>query len=113
MNFQKNFLLLWVIFVLLDPDPLTRLNPDPIRIQIRNLVFRPPMGGSAIGRGAGGGYPIGEYGIGGGAPMGRGGGGGYPMGEYNSSLGEKPGKARFLVMILTVYCAFLSFCSIF
>jgi hypothetical protein len=35
MNFQKNFLLFWVIFALLDldpdsdPDPLTRLNPDP------------------------------------------------------------------------------------
>jgi hypothetical protein len=25
----KIFLLLWVIFALLDPDPLTRLNPDP------------------------------------------------------------------------------------
>jgi hypothetical protein len=24
---------LWVIFALLDPDPLTRLNPDPIRIR--------------------------------------------------------------------------------
>jgi hypothetical protein len=34
----KTFLLLWVIFALLDPDPdpLTRLNPDPIRIRIRN-----------------------------------------------------------------------------
>jgi hypothetical protein len=30
------FLLLWVIFVLLDPDPLSRLNTDPIRIRIRN-----------------------------------------------------------------------------
>ncbi len=29
------FLLLWVIFALLDPDPLTRINPDPIRIRIR------------------------------------------------------------------------------
>jgi hypothetical protein len=37
MNCKKN-LLLWVIFALLDPDPdpLTRLNPDPIRIRIRN-----------------------------------------------------------------------------
>ncbi len=37
MNFKKKFLL-WVIFALLDPnpDPLTRLNPDPIRIRIRN-----------------------------------------------------------------------------
>jgi hypothetical protein len=26
---------LWVIFALLDPDPLTRLNPDPIQIRIR------------------------------------------------------------------------------
>ncbi len=32
----KKFLLLWVFFALLDPDPLTRLNPDPIRIRIRN-----------------------------------------------------------------------------
>ncbi len=32
----KNVLLLWVIFAFLvpDPDPLTRLNPDPIRIRI-------------------------------------------------------------------------------
>jgi hypothetical protein len=29
MNFYKFFLLLWVIFALLDPDPLTPLNPDP------------------------------------------------------------------------------------
>jgi hypothetical protein len=29
MNFKKKILLLWVIFALLDPDPLTRLNPDP------------------------------------------------------------------------------------
>jgi hypothetical protein len=36
MNFYKFFLLLWVIFAILDPDPLTRLNPDPIRIRIRN-----------------------------------------------------------------------------
>jgi hypothetical protein len=33
---MKFFLLLWVIFALLDPDPLTRLNLDPIRIRIRN-----------------------------------------------------------------------------
>jgi hypothetical protein len=35
MNFLKKFLLLWVSFALLDPDPdpLTRLNPDPIRIR--------------------------------------------------------------------------------
>jgi hypothetical protein len=42
-EFFNFFLLLWVIFVLLDPDPdrLTRLNPDPmgIRIRIRNPVF--------------------------------------------------------------------------
>jgi hypothetical protein len=36
MNFQKIFLLLWVIFALLDPDQLTRLNPDPIRIRIQS-----------------------------------------------------------------------------
>jgi hypothetical protein len=29
MNFKKKILLLWVIFALLDPDPLTRLNQDP------------------------------------------------------------------------------------
>jgi hypothetical protein len=28
MNSYNFFLLLWVIFALLDPDPLTRLNPD-------------------------------------------------------------------------------------
>jgi hypothetical protein len=39
MNFKKKFYL-WVIFALLIriPDPLTRLNPDPIRI--RNPGFR-------------------------------------------------------------------------
>jgi hypothetical protein len=46
MNFLNFFLLLWVIFALLDldpdPDPLTRLNPDPIGIRIRN------PGGSAF-----------------------------------------------------------------
>jgi len=35
MKFLNFFLLFWVIFALLDPDPLTRLNPDPIRIRIR------------------------------------------------------------------------------
>jgi hypothetical protein len=42
MNFYKFFLLLWVTFALLDPDPgpLTRLNPDPIRI--RNPAFKLP-----------------------------------------------------------------------
>jgi hypothetical protein len=34
-DFFFKFLLLWVIFALLDPDPLTRLNPDPIRIRIQ------------------------------------------------------------------------------
>jgi hypothetical protein len=28
MNFYNFFLLLWAIFALLDPDPLTQLNPD-------------------------------------------------------------------------------------
>jgi hypothetical protein len=47
MNYQKIFLLLWVIFALLDPDPLTRLNLDPIRIPIRNpdggwKILEPP-----------------------------------------------------------------------
>jgi hypothetical protein len=42
MKFFNFFLLLWVIFAILDsdpdsdPDPLTRLNPDPIGIRIRN-----------------------------------------------------------------------------
>jgi len=45
MKFLIFFLLLWVIFAILDPDPdskygtnpdpRTRLNPDPIRIRIR------------------------------------------------------------------------------
>ncbi len=41
-TFTKKILLLRVIFALLDPDPdpLTRLNPDPIRIRIRNPVSR-------------------------------------------------------------------------
>ncbi len=70
MNFSKFFLLLWLIFALLDPDPdaesgdtdpiesgacvrsrvadpdpdsdpLTRLNPDPIRIRIRIRIRNP------------------------------------------------------------------------
>jgi hypothetical protein len=43
MNFSNKFLLLWVIFALLDPDPdpLTRLNPDPIRIRIRIRIRNP------------------------------------------------------------------------
>ncbi len=32
---------MWVIFALLDPDPMTRLNPDPIRIRIRNPAPNP------------------------------------------------------------------------
>jgi hypothetical protein len=38
MNFYNFFLLFWVIFALLDPDPdpLPRLNPDPVMIRIRN-----------------------------------------------------------------------------
>jgi hypothetical protein len=38
MKFVNFFLFLWVFFVLLnpDPDPGTPLNPDPIRIWIRN-----------------------------------------------------------------------------
>jgi hypothetical protein len=48
MKFLNFFLLLWVI-ALLDPDadpdldPLTRLNPDPIRIRIRNSDFKLPL----------------------------------------------------------------------
>ncbi len=37
------------IFALLDPDPLTRLNPDPIRIRIRIRIWirirNPAQGG--------------------------------------------------------------------
>ncbi len=42
MKFLNFYLLLWVIFALLDPDPdpLTRLNPDPIGIRIRNPAFK-------------------------------------------------------------------------
>ncbi len=40
---KKKFLLFWVIFALLDPDPLARLNPDPIPIRIQN-----PGCGSAL-----------------------------------------------------------------
>ncbi len=40
-NFLNFFLLLWIIFALLDPDPdpQPRLNPDPIGIRIRNPAF--------------------------------------------------------------------------
>ncbi len=50
MNFLKFFLLLWVIFALLypDPDPLTRLNPDPIRIRIR--ILNPGLKGTTVHR---------------------------------------------------------------
>ncbi len=41
-------LLLWVIFTHLDPDPLTWLNPDPIRIQIRIQI----QSGSGYGSGS-------------------------------------------------------------
>jgi hypothetical protein len=40
MNCNKKFLLLWVIFAHLDPDPRTRLNPDSNRIRIRNPELR-------------------------------------------------------------------------
>jgi hypothetical protein len=43
MNFLNFFLFLWVIFALLDPDPLTRLNPDPIEIRIRNPAIKRNM----------------------------------------------------------------------
>ncbi len=36
MKFITFFLLLWVIFALLDPDPGTPLNLNPIRIRIHN-----------------------------------------------------------------------------
>jgi hypothetical protein len=50
MNLKKNFLLLWVIFALPDqnPDPLTRLNPDPIRNRIRNPGDRQKREGKSV-----------------------------------------------------------------
>ena len=43
MNFYKLLsTFLWVIFALLDPDPQTRLNTDPIRIRIHNPVWNSP-----------------------------------------------------------------------
>ncbi len=43
MKFLNFFPLLWVISPLLDPDPLTQLNPDPQpRFQVR--VFDPSRG---------------------------------------------------------------------
>ncbi len=58
LNLKKKILLLWVIFALLDPDPLTRLNPDPIRIRIliRNpgpAGGAPPLAGDEAGAAAG------------------------------------------------------------
>ncbi len=43
MNFKKKIRLLWLIFALLDPcpDPLTRLNADPIRIRIPIWIRNP------------------------------------------------------------------------
>ncbi len=43
MKFLKKILLFWVIFALLDPDPLTRLNPDLIRIRIRIRIRNPAL----------------------------------------------------------------------
>jgi hypothetical protein len=42
MKFLKLFLLLWVIFALLDPDPdpATQLYPDPIGTRIRNPAVK-------------------------------------------------------------------------
>ncbi len=43
LKFLNFFLLLRVIFALLDPDPLTRFNLDPIRIRMRNPAgYYPP-----------------------------------------------------------------------
>jgi hypothetical protein len=42
MKFLNFFsLFLWVIFALQDPDPLTWLNPVPIRFKIRNIGKQP------------------------------------------------------------------------
>jgi hypothetical protein len=40
MKFINCFLFLGPIFACLDPDPRTQLNPDPIRIRIRNIGFK-------------------------------------------------------------------------
>jgi hypothetical protein len=48
MKFLNFFLFLWVIFALLDPDPLIGLHPDPIRIRIRNTAIK--LMPTAIGR---------------------------------------------------------------
>jgi hypothetical protein len=42
---------LWVIFALLDPDLLTRLNPDPIRMRIRHPAARHTQNGQIFGAG--------------------------------------------------------------
>jgi hypothetical protein len=38
-KFTNFSLFLWDIFALLDPDPGTPLNPDPIRIRIHNTFL--------------------------------------------------------------------------
>jgi hypothetical protein len=40
LNFLTFFLFLWVIVALLDPNPGTPLNPDPIRVRIHNTAFK-------------------------------------------------------------------------
>jgi len=49
MKFLNFIILLWVIFALLVPDPLTRLNPDtdsdPVRIRIRIRIRNPVIVG--------------------------------------------------------------------
>ncbi len=61
MNFSKKFLLLWVIFALLDTDPDSEYgsgstdpiesgsNPDPIRIRIRNPAINSIQYGANAG----------------------------------------------------------------
>jgi hypothetical protein len=44
MKFFNRFLFFWVIFALLDLDPGTLLNPDPIRIRIHNTGTKSNIG---------------------------------------------------------------------
>jgi hypothetical protein len=39
MNFINSFIFFWAIFALLNLDPGTPLNPDPIRIRIHDTDF--------------------------------------------------------------------------
>ncbi len=52
------FLLLWVIFALLDPDPLTRLNPDQIRIRNPDRTVMLLMRANPLRMQGGGGWAL-------------------------------------------------------